>query len=338
MKLRPERVAAQLRASLPPLWLIAGDEPLLVQETRDAVLSAARERGFDERLRFDVETGFDWDRLRGETQALSLFAQRRVFDLRLSSGKLTKAGDAALGALEAAADTVVVISGPRLEKDALRSSWVQRIEADGVHVACWPVELSALPEWLIARAGARGRRLSLEAARLLAERVEGNLLAAAQEIEKLCLLFPEGLIEAEALASAVTDSSRYSVFDLSDALLAGQAGRALRILAGLRGEGGEPNLILWSLARELRILDEAATGDAAMTLRNWRVIERRQPLYRAALKRFPSSAGVWRALLVEAGRIDRAIKGVGAGEPWLGLERLALRFCGIKPPAPGSGF
>ncbi len=327
MRLRAEQLEGHLRGGLAPVYLIHGDEPLLAARAADLVRAHARGRGYDERRVFHAEPGFDWGALAEAAGALSLFGGRQLLDLRLPTGKPGEQGARALTAYAEAPppDTLLLVTAPRLDRAAQRSAWYRALEAAGVVVQVWPVERARLPGWIRQEAARLGLRLDAEAARLLAERAEGNLLAAAQELEKIRLLHGEGAVDARAVLEAVSDSARYGPQDLADAALAGEAARVARILAGLRAEGEAPALVLWVLAREARTLAAMAAegGRAPEALAAAHgVWERRRPLVAGALRRL-GRAGA-RAALAQAARADRVVKGAERGEPWGELLELAL--------------
>lgn len=340
MKVRFEQLAGMLDKPLAPVYLLGGDEPLQLGEAADAVRAAARAQGYSERQVLHVETGFDWQSLLAEAGNLSLFAERRLLDLRLPSGKPGDGGAKALTtyAAQPPEDILLLITCARLDSAQQRSKWFTALERVGVVVQIWPVEATRLPAWITRRMQARGLTPSPAAAALLADHVEGNLLAAAQEIDKLCLLNATGALDADAVADAVADSARFDVFTLADAALSGDAARSARVLYGLRAEGIEPVLILWALARELRTLATLAFarehGEPLETaMRRLRVWDRRKPLITQALKRY--SAAHWRAALVRAGRSDRVIKGMVPGNTWDELLQLVEIMAGralLKPP------
>ncbi|HEV8078184.1 MAG TPA: DNA polymerase III subunit delta, partial [Marinobacter sp.] len=234
-KLRPEQLSRSLTEPLPAIVLISGDEPLLVQEATDAVRKAAKTQGFAERDLYHADASFDWGQIASAGNSLSLFADKKIIELRLPSGKPGDKGSRAL--IEAAAlpaeDNLLLIICGKLEKTALNSKWYKAVEAAGIHVAVWPVEPAQLPRWIGTRLKQAGLRADNSAIDLLASRIEGNLLAAAQEIEKLKLLSPDGNVSAELMASAVADSARYDVFGLTDKALAGDARGAIKSLHGL---------------------------------------------------------------------------------------------------------
>lgn len=335
MRLRPDQIASHLQRNLAPVYLVSGDEPLQVAEVSDAVRARAREKGCGERLVFNVEAGFDWNALLQARDSLSLFAEQRLVELRLPTGKPGEAGAKALREYVAhppEGDVLLVIAG-KSDKDAQRSKWFTALEQVGVVVQVWPPKLAQLPAWIERRMRARQLQPDAEAVALLAERMEGNLLACAQEIEKLVLLHGAGPVDGAAVAAAVADSARYSVYDLADRAMAGEGAVVTRILRGLQGEGERPTLVLWALAREIRALaamaEELRRGTAMdQVLYKNKVWENRKALVSATLKR--CSPQRLRRLLRQAGRVDRIIKGAAAGNAWDELLQLALGLAGVS--------
>jgi DNA polymerase-3 subunit delta len=335
MRLRPDQLAGHLRQRLSPVYLISGDEPLQIQEAADAIRAAARAQGFSERQVLHVESNFDWGVLAAEANALSLFAERKIIDLRLPSAKPGDKGSKALVEYTARPpeDNLLLITAGKLEREQQNSKWFKAIDGCGVVVQVWPLDHKTLPGWIQQRLAARGLSATPEAVALLAERVEGNMLAAAQEVEKLAMLYGEGQLDVEAVRGAVADSSRYDVFELADAALAGDAARCARILEGLRGEGDEPVLILWALVREIRTLALIAAEQAGGTpldalFSQHRIWDKRKPLFRTALGRAPARR--WQQLLRRAARTDRICKGMEQGSPWDELLQLSLLMAGTR--------
>jgi DNA polymerase-3 subunit delta len=336
MRIRSDQLSRELaESSLTPLWLVSGDEPLLVGEAADSIRARARELGFTERETFFVEPRFDWGPVMGSSQALSLFATQRLLEIRLPSPRPGTEGGRVLAEMAASPppDTVVLVITGRLERESFSSAWFKAFEKHGIVVQAWPVEIDQLPRWVAARARRHGIVLDAGGAQLLAERVEGNLLAAHQEIEKLALTHGAGRMGEEEVAEAVANSARYDVFQLGEAALAGDPVRALRILEGLRGEGAEPTLVLWVLAREIRALADARRNRGAAPGYG-RQGERRAALLNAAARR---TAGTRLGPLVgHAARADRTIKGLGAGDAWVELAGLAARLAGVPPLQTGG--
>jgi DNA polymerase III subunit delta len=258
LRVNAEQLPATLARGLASIYLISGDEPLLVDEAAAAIRLAARAQGFLDRRVFFIERGFSWDEIDHEAQSLSLFAERRLFELRIPNGKPDK-GAASLERLAARPppDVISLIVSDKLDKKSADAPWVRAVEKQGVWVQVWPVDRAAMPGWLRARAKALGMEVEAAAAQLIVERVEGNLLAANQELEKLRLAEPNQPISVDLVLRAVGDSARYDVFQLAQSAAAGDAARALHVLLGLKGEGVEPSLILWALVRELRGLWQA---------------------------------------------------------------------------------
>ncbi len=328
MRLRPEQLDKHLAQGLAPAYLISGDETLLVQESADAIRAAARKQGFSERQVFHVEGNFDWSGIANELSALSLFAERKLLELRMPNGKPGDAGGKLLEAFcaDPAPDTVLLIQCNKLDSSSTRAKWHKAIEEKGATVPVWPIDLAQLPRWIEQRLHTAKLTATPEAIELLADRVQGNLLAAAQEIEKLRLYTSGEPIDAELVAQAVADNARFDPFGLADQALAGQTAACLRALAGLRGEGVEPPVILWVLSKELRALyrcaeqlDQGLSIERAMSAAG--VWEKRKPLMQAALKRV--SLKQTASLLVLCNRIDAAVKGSG-DDPWQLLDRLVL--------------
>jgi DNA polymerase-3 subunit delta len=333
-QLRTDQLAGHLQQSLAPVYFIHGDETLLVNECADAVRAAARAQGYSDRQVFSVEAGFDWNTLLAASDSLSLFAERRILELRVPGGKPGKEGTRILReyAERPAEDTLLLITSAKLEAAARRSKWVLALEQAGVSIPVWPVDIAQLPAWIERRMRAHGMRASREALELIAGRVEGNLLAAAQEIEKLYLLHGAGQLDVDTVSELVADSARYDVFGLVDAALAGHVTHAQRILAGLRGEGVDPVLVLWALSREIRGLTLMARqlqgGNLSQVLASNRVWDKRKPLVSAALQRIRGRQ--WWQLMQRCARIDRVIKGRAAGSAWDELLQLTLSLAGLN--------
>jgi DNA polymerase III subunit delta len=334
VKLSGDNLAAALARQLAPIYLVTGDEPLLVDEAADAVRASARAAGFAERELHVVERGFDWNALLADSKELSLFAQRKIIELRLPTAAPGEAGAQAIIELATAGspDNLVLIIAGKLDTRTQSARWVSSIEQRGVLVQLWPIELSRLGGWIRERLARHQLRADNAAVTLLAERVEGNLLAAHQEIEKLALLQPPGTLSAEQVLECVADSARFDVLQLGEAAMRGQGARALRILDGLRGEAVDATLALWAVNKDLQwiaraqhLMQRGQSADAALnTIYVWRP---RQPAMKQALARL--SRTQVRKLLLAAERVDRAIKGVLSGvDPWLELEALVAGMSG----------
>ena len=339
MKLPPAQLGKHLQGSLAPVYVVSGDEHLLCQEACDAIRAACRQQAFSERQVLSVESGFDWGQLLEAGANLSLFAERRLLELRIPSGKPGDKGAAALLHYLArpAEDTVLLISLPKLDGSTQKTKWAKAL-IDGKDVQflqVWPVDAAQLPQWIRQRLSQAGLAADQEAVELIAARVEGNLLAAAQEIEKLKLLAEDGRVTADTVQAAVADSARYDVFGLIDAALQGHPEHSLRMLEGLRGEGIEAPVILWALARELRLLANIAQQYAqgvplerAFSQARPPVWDKRRPLVSKALQRHDVAG--WQRLLMAAQLIDEQIKGQAEGDPWIGLSNLCLQLSGRR--------
>ena len=333
MRLRAEQVEGHVQKNFAPVYLIHGDEPLLVLEAADAVRAAARKRGHAEREVLFVERGFDWSLFVQATASQSLFGDRKIVELRLSSGRPAAAAAEALQdyAKNPNPDAVLLITMPRPEGSGWwKSGWFSAIDAAGVIIEAQPVARAQLPQWIAQRLARQRQRAGAQSLELMADRVEGNLLAAHQEIQKLALLAPEGELSPEGIRDAVSSVARYEYETLAEALYAGDFARYVLALDGLRGEGESAAGIAWRLGEELgallRVRLEMGAGRPLDKLflehRIWRGAQARSE---RALKRF--SAAQLRAAVLHMARAERASKGVGAGEPWdelltLGLELL----------------
>lgn len=332
MRLKPEQTAQHLRGKkLAPVYLISGDEPQQIAEIADAIRKAAWEAGYLEREIFSQDTGFSWHDLPAAAYATSLFADRKVIDLRLPSGSPGTEGAKILTAYceRLPEDTLLLITTGKLAAASLKTRWFQALERVGVFIQVWPLEGEDLQRWLQQRLERRGIQTDKDGLKLLAARIEGNLLAAAQEIEKLYILYGSGSLDAAKIADAVADSSRYDIFKLTDSLLAGHPGRITKILAGLKDEDIAAPVVLWAITREARLLcklkQEIAAGknrDAAMQAQQ--IWDKRKAMVSHALDRL-SEAALHRILVLSA-KADREIKGQQQGDPWQSLLQICLLF------------
>jgi DNA polymerase-3 subunit delta len=341
MKIRAEQLQSHLSKELLPVYVISGDEPLLAQESADAVRLAARNKGFSGREVFHGEGKFDWGQLHNEANALSLFAEKKIIEIRISNGKPGDKGSKALCELCAnpSPDNLLLVILPKLERSAQNSKWVKALEAVGAHIQVWPITGEQLPRWIKQRLLESNITANQQAVEILAERVEGNLLAAVQEIEKLKLLAIEGKVDAIMMSSVVADSARYNLFEFVDKVLAGDAQSAARSLRGLHSEGTDAIPLLWAITRELRILIKASEQISRGENRDWAlknagVWEKRLPLFRTAIQR--CSAAHLRMLLYQAGAIDRGIKGMRKADIWDELTTLVLSLAGSQTLKPSN--
>ena len=341
MKLQPARLEQQLRESLAPVYVVSGDEPLLTGEACDHIRQTARQQGFEERQVFTADNGFDWSQLLEAGASLSLFASQRLIELRLNSLRPGERGIQALLDYQARppAGNLLLVSLPRLDGPARRAKWIKTLQDSPQvqFIQIWPVEPAQLPRWIGQRLARAGLQATPDAIELLAGRVEGNLLAAVQEIEKLKLLAPEQPVSLNTIQASVAESARYDVFGLVSCLLAGQASHGLQMLYGLRAEGSEPPVVLWALARELRqlatlSLQQARGNSATQLIAQIRppLPEKHQQLLARALPRHDSAG--WNRLLLQAQQVDACIKGQSPGDAWTGLAGLCLGLAGQSLP------
>ena len=331
MKVYADRLGERLAKRLDSLYLLSGDDPLLMQEAGDEIRAAARAGGFTERQLFHADPGFDWRELGQAVNSPSLFAERRLLEVRL--GSAGKPDDALLDAAQRLdEDSLMLVVLPRLDASAQKTKWFKSLETLGVFIQVWPIDSARLPGWLAGRFRKRGLKASQEAVRLLAQRIEGNLLAAVQEIEQLKLIAGDQEVTAEMVEASVADSARYDVYKLLDAALAGRQARVARMVQGLKAEGSDPLYLVNVVARELRTLEPMALRLAAgqpmqAALAEARVWKSRMEPVRLCLER--SSAAQLRRHLLAAGDIDRTIKGVAPGDPWRKTASLLLALAGV---------
>lgn len=346
MQIRSDQLAAHLAKGLRPIYTVWGDEPLLAQEAGDAIRAAARAAGHTERQVHTVAGAhFDWSGLLGSAMAMSLFSNRQLIEIRIPSGKPGKDGSEALqrycDALGASAgnDVVTLVQLPRLDRTQQGSAWFTALDGAGATVRVDPVDRKALPQWIAQRLAAQGQRVASgeDGQRTLAffaDRIEGNLLAAHQEIQKLGLLYPAGVLGFEQIESAVLNVARYDVFKLGEAVLAGQVARALRMLEGLQAEGEAAVLVHWTLTEDIRglkrVKDAVASGKPLpLALREARVWGAKERLFERVV---PLLSDHTVAHLVEAAQVcDGLVKGLKhpdwPHDPWDGLKRLVLMVC-----------
>ena len=354
MQLAPAQLSPHLQRGLRPLYMLHGDEPLLVQEAADAIRSVARTQGYTERTVHTVAGAhFDWSAVLAAGGSLSLFADKQIVEIRIPSGKPGKEGSTALQQVADGAagndSTLTLVLLPKLDFQTKKTAWFAALEGAGVAIEVQPVERGALPQWITQRLAQNHQRVAggEEGQRTLqffADRVEGNLLAAHQEIQKLALLYPAGELAFEQVESAVLNVARYDVFKLSEAVLAGQAARVQRMLDGLQAEGEAEVLVHYTLSEDIRALKRVKDAMAAgrplpMALREQRVWGVKEKLYERVLPRL--SATTLDNLLNAAHVVDGIVKGLKApGWPtngWQALHRLAMDLCLAASPSPAGG-
>ena len=327
MKIGTRQLESHLKKGASGLYVVHGAEALLALEAADRIREAARRSGCTEREVFFAEPGVDWSRLAAGSSNLSLFATKRLFELRIPTGKPGTEGARAIEAwTRALGDDVGMVVLPELEWQQFKASWFTALESAGTVVEAKPVTRDELPDWLAERFARQGQRASVETLEWLAERVEGNLLAAKQEVEKLALLLPPGEIALAGLREAVTDVSRFERDTLLEAIHAGDAARIARVVASLEAEGEPLPLLLWTLAEELRLMMSLAAGQRP---RRYLPPDRLEAAGRTARRHDLVS---FDRELLRAHRIDRMIKGVESGNPWDGVVDLALGLAGRPLP------
>jgi DNA polymerase-3 subunit delta len=338
--MRPEDLAKSLQRQLAPLYVIHGDEALLALESAQAIRDAARQAGYSEREVLTVENAahFQWSQLSASGASKSLFAELRLLELRIPNGKPGIEGGKALEAFanNIPSDILTIITLPKLDKTALNSKWMQALAKVGEVIEAKLIERQALPQWINQRLARQNQSLTDDAMEWLVARVEGNLLAAHQEIQKLALLHPAGTLSLTDLESAVANVARYDVFTLGEALLSGDAARVCHMLDGLRAEGESAVLVLWAVAEEIRSLYKFAQGRsrgvaAAQLCKELRIWGNKQRLIENAASRV--NAKRLKAALQQARRIDGLIKGIGDGDVWNELNHLVLLL--INPSQRG---
>jgi DNA polymerase-3 subunit delta len=335
LKLQIDSLGAHLQQQLLPAYLISGDEPLLTGEAADAVRAKARAQGFTEREVHFFDRGGDWDAVRTSVNSLSLFAERRIVEVRLPTGKPGVSGGKALVEVSRSLgpDTLLLVLTCRLDRDAQNAEWVKALDATGGWITVWPVTADRLVPWLRVRSKQMGLDVTDEALELLAERTEGNLLAARQELEKLRLTVSSNKVTAEAVLASVADSARFDVSELSESLLEGDTARALRVLGGLRAEGVELPLVLWAFTKAVRDLWGTTQVGPGEGSRSW---QRNAAALEKGKRRAPGLA--YRRLTARAERADRMAKGRLAGDAWNELALLTADLCGRVALPLGRGL
>jgi len=329
MQIRAEQLEAHLAKTLAPVYLVHGDEPLLALEAADAVRAAARKRGFTEREVFEPTRHFDWSEFAHAAGSLSLFGGKKLIELRLASGRPAAPATKALidYCARPSPDVILLVTMPRPEGSGWwKSEWFGALEGAGAVVEIQPVPRPQLPAWLAQRLARQKQSAPREVLEFLADRVEGNLLAAHQEVQKLALLAPEGALAMESVQQAVASVARYDPHAAVEALLTRDTPRYLRVMEGLRGEGEQPTFVLFVLASALFVLQGAQRGGALdpLFLQHRLFNKPLQRVVQAAARRY--SAAVLSQALAHAALIDRAIKGVHRGNPWEEFIKLGLKL------------
>lgn len=338
MRIRPEQLSSSLQSdNLAPIYMITGDEPLQMMEGTDAIRKAAKAQGYVERTIIEVTANFDWNALFQEADTLSLFATQRLIELRLNTCKPGAKGGKALTQYceNLPQDTILLITAAKIESQSQKTKWFKALDNTGAIIQIWPIDAKALPQWIVRRFADHGRQITNDAATYIADNVEGNMLAASQEIEIMLLLTEKTKLDLEDVMS-IGDNSRYDVFKLVDAILEGHSDRAIRILDGLRNEGLEPIIIHWALNRELHSLYKLAADIASgqsidNVFRKHRVWSNRTSVVRAALQRHKPRG--LQVLIRSTAKIEKTLKGasrIKGADPWTEMTWLCLRMSGIR--------
>ncbi len=336
MKINADKFIATVgKVKLSPIYLVTGDETLICHQVMDLIRGQLDESGYQERSKFVYQRGFDWSQLTNEIANLSLFANRKLVELQLMSSKIGDSGSQILTAIASnpLEDVVLLINCGKLEQAQWRTKWIKAIEKAGVIVQVWPIDSSQLPQWIAGRARQRKLNLTRTAIDIIAQRAEGNLLAAAQEVEKLWLSYGEGAIDESVVRDSIGDSCRFSIYSLVDYCLSGHVVKAVRVLESLKSEGTEPILILWALSREIRNLAKMAQRiscgeNSELIFNEYRIWERRKPLMASAIRRHALST--WIDLVNKCGNIDLTIKGINSANMWDQLLAVTSEFSGHR--------
>jgi len=334
MQLRLEALDGHLSKTLAPLYVIASDEHLLALEAADRIRKTARAQGYTERDVLTVERTFKWGELLAANQALSLFGDKKLIELRIPTGKPGKDGSAALQsyAKDLSPDNLTLITLPKLDWQTAKASWVTALQQAAVYIDIPNIERAQLPAWIGMRLSSQGQNVERQSLDFIADRVEGNLLAAHQEIQKLGLLYEPGRLSFEQVHDAVLNVARYDVFKLSEAMLTGDCSRLARMLEGLKGEGEALPLVLWAVTEEIRTLLKLKAGmtqgrPLGALLKEYRIWGPRERLMDPALRRV--ALPTLEAALQEAAQVDRMVKGLRAkafaGDAWDAMLQLALK-------------
>ena len=331
MRIKPEQLHAALQKGLLPVYFITGDEPLQLGELAEAIRLVARKAGYDNREVLSVDTGFQWNQLAFEANSLSIFTDKKIIDLRLPSGAPGTEGANALVnyCRRLPEDTILLITAGKVASSSIKSRWFEALDAAGIVIQVWPLEGQDLMRWIQQRLQHRGLSTSTEGVQILASRIEGNLLAAAQEIEKLFVLYGAGVLSTQQIFDAVADSSRYDVFKLVETILSDNVSRLLKVLSVLRAEGTAAPIVLWALTREARVLvkikQALVQGQSKDSVfKNHQIWDKRKQLVSDALQRI-SDEDLNRILVLSA-KADRQIKGQQQGDAWETLLAICLLF------------
>ena len=343
MKVYANQLVETLKQKSLRIFVVSGDEPLLVQESCDLVRRGLKAQGFIERDLFYAESGFDWSGLLYSNNSMSLFAEKKLIEVRLPTGKPGDAGGKVLTELVSSLseDNALLLVLPRADPSTQRTKWFKSVEAVAGFVQVWPIEAKELPRWLENRFRQAGLKVTRDALRVMAQRTEGNLLASVQEIERLKLIVGEREVNVDDVSAGVADSARYDVFKLIDAGLAGDLKRCVRMTTGLKAGGVEPLFIVNMLVREIRSIESIKTAinqnqnqnqnrgaGQREAFKKARVWDKRVPLVTKCLDRHDSRS--LQEMLLQLGSVDRTVKGLESGDPWRKLQDVVFRLAGLE--------
>ncbi len=331
MKIKPNQLNSYL-STLAPIYLLTGDEPLQMKECADILRTTARKQAFTERVILTVETGFSWSSLDNEANSLSLFASKRILELRLGNKSPGNEGTKALKAYtdKIPADTILLITSDKLDASKQKTKWFTNLDKYGVIIQIWPIDMSQLPSWIAKRMARYKLQATNEVINIIAERAEGHLLACSQEIEKLYLLYGSGNITSKQVLNSVADNARFETFSWVDTILQGNVQRSMRQLQGLRSGGVEAILVAWALDREIRNLShmtyELQKGQPQEQIfRNYRIWQNRKNVIASVIKRHPNPK-IWQQFLKHSLKIEKIIKGLRNGNVWDEIQTLSLQI------------
>lgn len=334
MRLQPQQLTSHLEKGLKPLYILSGDEALAQRECLDEIRMVARQQGFDERTSLTVDRYFDWQKISFFGQSTSLFASKRLLEINIPTGKPGLEGGKALQAVagKPMPDTMVIIILPKVDWKDQKSAWYSALEQAGVFMTLEEVGAQQLPQWIAKRLALQNQQTDAQTLEFIAHQVEGNLLAAHQEIQKLGLLYPEGMLANQSVREAVLNVSRYDAFQLGEAVLAGDSERTVRILQGLQDEGAQPvavmNPLIWVLRPLVRMKHAEARGESiSAAMQAAKVRYNQQALFQRAVARL--SLRQLQAALHKLAEIDRTAKGLIKGDAWLEISRLCFGLAKI---------
>jgi len=337
MRVQADQLASQIKQQPSPVYLVHGDEPMMVEETADLIRQQVRAQGANERQVWHVDGRFDWAQIQWQEHALSLFASQRLIEIRLPTGAPGKQGGEALRnfATQPPEDTTLLIISGKIDNRSQKAKWFTELDRVGVTVPIWPVDYAHLPRWINQRLMQKQLNADAGVAELIAERVEGNLFAAAQEIDKLTLLCADGRVDQQTVLESVADNARFQAFGLMDSVLAGQVAKIPRMIQRLKAEGIDIlaifSAVSWSLHRLIDIASQMQQGvamDRAFASQKPPVWDKQKPVLRAAIQRHDNHT--WQQFLTDLTAIDQAAKGISAVCPWSLLEQLCLQVAGVK--------